>query len=761
MRKELKLVKKTVRFLICICVLYIACPVQAASSTIANPQLQMVGARYQSLGGSNPVIAGDINGVFINPAVVGSHEPMLMTMSNQKLMGYFDCQYMACSFPMELIIPMNDRMYFQKVILGFSYGSNTLRDIPLTTYSDDRVRLNGMYSAGFDVFAGTVGVEFYEQMGFDRVSGGASVKMLRQFIEGNTRSSMGLDLGIIGTYRVEKYSIDRFHFGVSILNFIATPLTWNHTGDQAYLPFQLLIGLRADVMEDQLSVFAHNTMDGLAVGAEWYMHESFVLRGSTNLKGFSMGTGLRFANIAGFGNDSYGLRLDYNYTQNIYPFDSDPNNTFSISILGEARPRIPEILVPDEKLLTSNRYIAMSGVGDKDTNIRIYRNGELIRTTRTDKYGRWQYQNFPLREGENELSVKSFSLAKDMSFVSDKKDVFLDTEQPNMMVKLRPQKNKLEIVVQTPTSGISEKLSDVQGLLAKNKIKFRKIDDYKWRAFIDMPAHLVDGSPIPDKMEELMVYAKDKVGNDTGVQRIPFFVSLITPKDKYVHYKDSVRCIGAASLAVSKVEVDGKPVYIDANNKFAALQKLNPGKNLVKLTATTTGQGSITYIARVLSLKTFSDLTKDIKERREIEFLATLGVLDGEVDGNFYPGKDVTRGFIAKMMVQAADVVVEKELVENPFPDVFTDDPYAPYIKASIQEGLMFAYPDGTFKPDKPLTLAESLYLLANAGVIDEEEAPITETKYVKRGELAKYIAYTPRYEIKIERLINWDKGYQ
>ena len=86
-------------------------------------------------------------------------------------------------------------------------------------------------------------------------------------------------------------------------------------------------------------------------------------------------------------------------------------------------------------------------------------------------------------------------------------------------------------------------------------------------------------------------------------------------------------------------------------------------------------------------------------------------------------------------------------------------DPDAPYIQAAVENGLAFAYPDGTFKADQPLTLSEALFLLSNARIVDAQPE-LDEDQYIKRRELAQYLSYSPRYELQIERLIDWERGY-
>lgn len=734
-------------------------PLFAVARPIANPQLQMIGGRYQSLGGTNPALIGDISGIFINPATVGTHQPMLMTFSHQKLMGFYDYKMLAGSMPMELLIPMEDKSYTQKVVLGFAYGSSMLSQIPRTEKYNGRISEVGSYAAGFDMFESALGIEYYDALGFDRISGGLGLKLVRQFIDKDIRSGFGLDLGTNASYTMDKYYIDRLHFGVSVLNFLSTPMTWSGA-EEASLPFQVFFGVGADMLDDQLSVYLHNALDGFGVAAEWAVNHSFVLRTASNFKEYSLGTGLLFDSISGFGGGNYGLRIDYNYSQNMYPFDGDPDNTFTVSILGETRARTPEILVPQEAALTNNTVILLSGVGPKQTTIRIYNNDALVRSTTSDRYGRWRYKYFPLQEGKNVVSIRAYSLESDISYESEKRMLVLDTIPPSIIVTAEPEDKKLRFYVNSPTTGISEAMDRVEGLFGTDRMAFTRKTDYMWESIVTMPVQWQDRSPVVSKMSQIKIFAVDKIGNETGIQTIPFYYELLAPKDKFVHYQEYLRFMGQVSAMVKSLKLDGVLVNVDSQSQFSVMKRLKPGKNLVALQIETPQGAFLNYTCRILRLITFPDLTKKVKARREIEFLATLGVLDADTDGNFHPELLVTRSFLTRMIVKVANLKLPDKVTEAPFPDVPADDKDAKYILAAVQEGLVFAYPDGTFKPDQPLTLAEAIYLLSNAGVIDEQEAPAGANQQIKRADLAQFLAYTAKYEIKIERLIDWEKGY-
>jgi hypothetical protein len=139
------------------------------------------------------------------------------------------------------------------------------------------------------------------------------------------------------------------------------------------------------------------------------------------------------------------------------------------------------------------------------------------------------------------------------------------------------------------------------------------------------------------------------------------------------------------------------------------------------------------------------------------------GVLKGYTDGTFKPDKEVTRAEFAKIAVLAMGYTEEQaKLLQGT--TVFKDIPAGHwatgYINLAVSQGIIKGYPDGTFKPNNNVKVAEALtvyvqglkigvtpsttgqwyhpYLLeANkAGIYDSVEMP---TAAAKRDVVAKF----------------------
>ncbi|MCM3473276.1 S-layer homology domain-containing protein [Brevibacillus borstelensis] len=149
------------------------------------------------------------------------------------------------------------------------------------------------------------------------------------------------------------------------------------------------------------------------------------------------------------------------------------------------------------------------------------------------------------------------------------------------------------------------------------------------------------------------------------------------------------------------------------------------------------------------------------------------GVLKGYTDGTFKPEKEVTRAEFAKIAVLAMGYTDEQAKLmqgKTAFKDLPADHWATGYINLAVSQGIIKGYPDGTFKPNNTVKVAEALtvyvqglkisvpasttgqwyypYLLeANkAGIYDSKDEP---TAAARRDVVAKFTDFfmeTPVY---------------
>lgn len=97
--------------------------------------------------------------------------------------------------------------------------------------------------------------------------------------------------------------------------------------------------------------------------------------------------------------------------------------------------------------------------------------------------------------------------------------------------------------------------------------------------------------------------------------------------------------------------------------------------------------------------------------------LGALDVLAGYPDGTFRPDQPVTRAEFAKIIVSALGVGEAAQYAAGvtKFADVPADHWAAGYINVAVDLGIINGYPDGSFAPENPVTFAEAIKMIVAA----------------------------------------------
>ena len=122
----------------------------------------------------------------------------------------------------------------------------------------------------------------------------------------------------------------------------------------------------------------------------------------------------------------------------------------------------------------------------------------------------------------------------------------------------------------------------------------------------------------------------------------------------------------------------------------------------------------------VVATSSFDDTARDTY-REEIEEAVALGFVAGFNDNTFKPLESLTREQLVSMVIGALSTVDELQVqapettTERPYPDVAPSRWSAAKIQWAKENEIVKGYPDGTFKPNKPVTRAELMAVLENA----------------------------------------------
>ena len=134
-------------------------------------------------------------------------------------------------------------------------------------------------------------------------------------------------------------------------------------------------------------------------------------------------------------------------------------------------------------------------------------------------------------------------------------------------------------------------------------------------------------------------------------------------------------------------------------------------RSLKILTATTV---ATSIVAPIASANTeFKDISPTNSHYDAVQLLVERGVINGYEDGTFRPNVSLTRGQAAKILANVLNL--DTSSTDQKFKDVTTKSGYIGAINALANAGIMNGYEDQSFKPNAPLTRGQMAKILVNA----------------------------------------------
>lgn len=121
--------------------------------------------------------------------------------------------------------------------------------------------------------------------------------------------------------------------------------------------------------------------------------------------------------------------------------------------------------------------------------------------------------------------------------------------------------------------------------------------------------------------------------------------------------------------------------------------------------------------------------------KAEIVYLMERGNIQGYNDGTFKPNKNVTRAEFFKMVNHVYEF---EETNQVSFTDVKKDDWYHDEIGKALAAGYVSGYEDGTIRPNRPITREEASKIIAMVAGLDQELENI-ELDFVDSEEIGNW----------------------
>lgn len=144
----------------------------------------------------------------------------------------------------------------------------------------------------------------------------------------------------------------------------------------------------------------------------------------------------------------------------------------------------------------------------------------------------------------------------------------------------------------------------------------------------------------------------------------------------------------------------------------------------------------------IIYSRDYKDIPDDLWSVTAISYMSKLGMVKGYPDGNFLPRAAITRAEFAAMATRFADISAGSKT----FTDVAKDHWAYDVIQKAAEAGWISGYPDGSFKPDQPITRAEVVAItnrmlnrFADEAYVDAHQDKILQFKDMNKGMWSYY----------------------
>ncbi|UWV47856.1 S-layer homology domain-containing protein [Acetivibrio thermocellus] len=238
------------------------------------------------------------------------------------------------------------------------------------------------------------------------------------------------------------------------------------------------------------------------------------------------------------------------------------------------------------------------------------------------------------------------------------------------------------------------------------------------------------------KVDELGAELKEKIGNRPVID-----ISVVVDgkKVEWSNYKANVKISIPYKPDAKELENHEHIVvlHIDDAGKAVSVPsgKYEPSLGVVTFETNHLSKYAVSYV-----YKTFADIGSYAWAKKQIEVLASKGVINGTSDTTFTPQADITRADFMILLVKALGLTAE---VTSNFDDVSEKDYYYEYVGIAKELGITTGVGNNKFNPKAKITRQDMMVLTTNAlriaGKISSTGTRADVERFSDKDQIASY----------------------
>jgi len=205
------------------------------------------------------------------------------------------------------------------------------------------------------------------------------------------------------------------------------------------------------------------------------------------------------------------------------------------------------------------------------------------------------------------------------------------------------------------------------------------------------------------------------------------YLSIKSPLDMSTTFGDFVQLsCEVISDKIVVLEINNEPMDVSGEaQKHIQKQISVPATGKYRIVIKCLGENANIlkeYNIRLVRLPVFEDVPENHWARERIGFMALLNLIGGYPDGKFKPGRPITRAELSSIIAKASGFTTP-EVADAGFRDVASNNWAAFFIKTGVDQGYISGYPDGTFRPKSNVSRPEGVAIITRFAKL---ELPLT-----------------------------------